>query len=106
MQITGTLQSSFLSELKIFFLMRAEKPHVSRSSSHTHSRLALQNISRGGSRGMFSWCSLEARKPILVRLTMGTILGFGSAEQGLGEIFVTITVDRNLSYFFIPLSHW
>lgn len=100
MQITGTLQSSFLSELKIFFLMRAEKPHVSRSSSHTHSRLALQNISRGGSRGMFSWC----RKPILVRLTMGTILGFGSAEQGLGDIFVTITVDRNLSYFFIPLS--
>lgn len=43
MQITGTLQSSFLSELKIFFLMRAEKPHVSRSSSHTHSRLALQD---------------------------------------------------------------
>lgn len=54
---------------------------------------------------MFSWCSLEARKPILVRLTLGTILGFGSAEQGLGEIFVTITVDRNLSYFFIPLCH-
>ena len=54
---------------------------------------------------MFSWCSLEARKPILVRLTMGIILGFGSAEQELGEIFGTITVDRNLSYVFLPVCH-
>lgn len=48
MQITATLQSSFLSELKIFFsllflLTRAEKLHVSRSSSHIHSRLAPQD---------------------------------------------------------------
>lgn len=48
MQITGTPQSSCLSELKIFFsllfpLMRTEKPHISRSSSHIYSRLAPQD---------------------------------------------------------------
>lgn len=48
MQITCTLQSSFLSELKIFFsllfpLMRAEKLHISRSSSHIYSILAPQD---------------------------------------------------------------
>lgn len=71
MQITRILQPPFLSELKIFFslllpLMRTERSQVSRSSSHAHSRLALQALNfRGGSGGMFSWCSLdEARRSL------------------------------------------
>lgn len=83
--------------------MRTEKSHVSRSSSHTHSRLAFLGAEMEG-------CFLDA---VLMR-PVGLFgqadhgepfLALDSPEQCLGKISMTITVDRNLSYFFIPFCH-
>lgn len=54
---------------------------------------------------MLGRCSLEAGRSMWSGWPWEPFLALASAEQWPGEIFTTVTVLRNLSYFLIPFCH-